>query len=471
MPHRDLADYAVDIAQELGASYCEARFEATASNSFTLKNGVPEISGFGLASGIGIRLLVKGSLGFVSTNIFTKKKIREMLHRTIKSISANPGLHEKLRLSEERAHKRTYGVRQKRNRMDLSSGEKLKYLLNAEKAIIATGIECPGRFISLADSYTEEYLATSEGTRILARVPRVMFEYYLTVQAGGKSMQRFWTYGNTGGYEFVDRWNLPELMGNEVKTSARVLREGKRPPKGVLDLVTGPQVTGIIVHESAGHPCEADRIFGREAAQAGESFITPDMVGKRIGSSCVTVVDDPTMKNSHGFYLYDNEGVRARRKFLIKNGRIREFLHNRETAARMGLASNGSSRATDFDKESIVRMSNTFMLPGKHTRDELIAGVKRGVFMNNFMEWNIDDRRLNQRYVGAEAYLIEKGELSHPVVSPTLEITTPALYSAIDAVGNNTEYHAGNCGKGEPMQAIPVWFGGPSIRLRNVRLS
>ena len=111
------------------------------------------------------------------------------------------------------------------------------------------------------------------------------------------------------------------------------------------------------------------------------------------------------------------------------------------------------------------------MLPGKYSKEELIAGVKKGVFMNNFMEWNIDDKRLNQRYVGAEAYLIENGELTHPVLNPILEITTPALYSAVDAVGNNTEYHTGSCGKGEPMQGIPVWFGGPSIRLRNVRLS
>lgn len=471
MPHRDLADYAISIAQELGASYCEARFETTASNSFMLKNGVPEISGFGLESGIGIRLLIKGSLGFISTNIFTRKKIREMLSRTIKSINAKPGLHENLRLSEERAHKKTYGVRQKRNMLDISSREKLRYLLNAEKAIIATGIGCPGRFISLADTYTDEYLLTSEGTRIFSRIPRVMLEYYLTVQAGGKSIQRYWTYGNTGGYEFVDGWDIAGLMEREVRTSARTLKKGRKAPKGVLDVVTGPQVTGIMVHESAGHPYEADRIFGREAAQAGESFITPDMVGERIGSTCVTVVDDPALRNSYGFYLYDKEGVGARRKFLIKKGRIREFLHNRETAVRMGLASNGSSRATDFDKESIVRMSNTFMLPGKYTRDELIAGVKKGVFMNNFMEWNIDDRRLNQRYVGAEAYLIENGELGQPVINPTLEITTPALYSAIDAVGNNTEYHAGNCGKGEPIQAIPVWFGGPSVRLRNVRLS
>ncbi len=471
MVDRDLADYAVKAAQDMGASYCEVRLEDTTSNSFMLKNGTPEISGFEQGTGIGIRLQVSGSIGFVSTNEFSKKKIKDMLSRTIKGIRAKPKLHEKLRLSREKAHKRTYGVSQKKNVMDISSEEKLNYLIEAEKRIEATGVSIPGRYLTLADTYSEEYLVTSEGTHIISKIPRVMLDYYLTVQCNGKSVQRYWNYGNAGGYEFVDKWDIPNLLESEVKTAERILKEGKPAPKGMLDVVTGPQVTGIMVHESCGHPSEADRIFGREAAQAGESFISPDMIKDKIGSSCVTIVDDPTVKNSYGYYLYDNEGVRARRKVLMKNGRINEFLHNRETAARMGLPSNGSSRASDFDKESIIRMSNTFMLPGKYSVDELIAGVKKGVYMKNFMEWNIDDKRLNQRYVGAEAYLIENGEIKHPVLNPTLEINTPSLYSSIDAVGKNLEHHAGNCGKGEPMQGIPVWLGGPSARLRRVRLT
>jgi TldD protein len=237
-----------------------------------------------------------------------------------------------------------------------------------------------------------------------------------------------------------------------------------------MDVIACPQVVGIMVHESAGHPYEADRIFGREAAQAGESFIEKDMIGHQIGNEAVNVVDDPTLPNSYGHYLYDNEGVEARRKFLIKNGKINELLHNRETAMFMGLKSNGSSRAVEYNRESIVRMSNTFMLPGEHTEEELIEDVKDGIYMKNFMEWNIDDKRLNQKYVGAESYLIKNGEIKGPVISPSIEISTPELYKAIDAVAKKPEYHSGSCGKGEPMQAIPVWFGGPSIRLRNISI-
>ena len=115
-------------------------------------------------------------------------------------------------------------------------------------------------------------------------------------------------------------------------------------------------------------------------------------------------------------------------------------------------------------------MSNTFLLPGSYKEEELISGVKKGVYIKNFMEWNIDDKRLNQKYVGAEAYMIEGGKITVPVRSPSIEISTPALWKSVDAVAYNTEYHAGTCGKAEPMQAMPVWFGGPSMRMKNVRV-
>ncbi len=239
---------------------------------------------------------------------------------------------------------------------------------------------------------------------------------------------------------------------------------------GNMDVVLGPEVVGIVSHESAGHPAEADRMLGREAAQAGETYLGQEDAGRKIGSEVVNVVDDPTLDRSFGFYLSDDEGVKARRRYLIKEGLANELLHDRETAYRMGAASNGSSRAVAYYREPIVRMANTFVEPKDHSVGELIEGVRRGAYIKNFMEWNIDDRRYNQRYVGLEAYLIENGKLGPRLKNPVLEISTPALWSAVDAVGKDVEFAAAHCGKGDPMQAIPVWTGGPHMRLRNIRL-
>ncbi|RLG97909.1 TldD/PmbA family protein, partial [Candidatus Bathyarchaeota archaeon] len=155
---------------------------------------------------------------------------------------------------------------------------------------------------------------------------------------------------------------------------------------------------------------------------------------------------------------------------LIKEGVINEFLHNRETASVFGVESNGASRASAYNREPIVRMANTFLEPGDYTFEELIEDVKEGVYIKNFMEWNIDDRRLNQRYVGLEAYRIEGGEVKGLVRNPVLEVTTTGLWSAVDAVGRDLQFQAAYCGKSDPMQGIPVWTGGPHTRLRGIRL-
>ena len=327
-----------------------------------------------------------------------------------------------------------------------------------------------GRYFSLSSDVAKKYFLTTEGAKIVSEIPRVNFTYFITLNLDGKSAQKYWQFCNSGGYEHVKKWNLPKLIFDEYKAIEKNLKHAKKPPKEKIDVVVGPEVTGIMVHESVGHPFEADRIFGREAAQAGESFVHKDMIGNAIGNEIVNVVDDPTLENSAGFYLYDDEGVKARKRFLIKNGRINEFLHNRETAAEMNIKSNGAARAEDYDKEAIVRMANTFLLPGDYSEEELIEGIKLGVYIRDFTEWNIDDKRFQQKYVGSDAYLIKNGKIRNPVLKPVLELTTPALWSSIDAVGKNLEYHTGTCGKGEPMQGVPAFLGGPSIRIRNVKL-
>lgn len=268
----------------------------------------------------------------------------------------------------------------------------------------------------------------------------------------------------------VEGWDLPKLFWDEAHELSKILLEAKEAPKGEMDLVLGPEVVGIVSHESSGHPGEADRILGREAAQAGETYLKADSLGLRVGSHLVNVVDDPTIKGSFGYYVYDEEGVKARKRVLIKEGAINEYLQNRETAYVFGVESNGASRAVAYNREPIVRMANTFLEPGEYDEEELFEGIKEGVYIKNFMEWNIDDRRFNQRYVGLEAYRIEKGELTDVVKNPILEVTTVGLWSAIEAVGKDVGFQAAYCGKGDPMQAIPVWTGGPHTRLRKVRL-
>ncbi len=466
----DSAELALKTAIGLGSKFADVRLEKKLYNGFLLKNGVVQASSFDETAGIGIRVLVNGTVGFSATNDLSAKGIKNAVSFAVRDAKSLSRMDNNVSLWKSQAHYDDYSIKEKIPIAEVGPDAHLDALFGIDKAIVSTGIKVPFRYLYLSDSVDERFYLNSEGSRITSRIPRVNFYYFLTLSERGRTSQRYWQYGKSSGFEGFEQFDLPGTLSSDAIAMKKNMDRGIKPPKGKVDVVVGPQVTGIMVHESGGHPYEADRILGREAAQAGESFISTKDIGTRIGSSAVSISDDPTIENSFGFYLYDDEGIRAKKKQIVKKGIIEGFFHSRETAASLGTISNASGRSSSFDREPIARMSNTFVEPGDLAEEELVEGIKKGVIIKNFTEWNIDDRRVNQKYVGCEAYMIKNGRIGSPVMKPTIEITTQALYSSIDAVGNNTEYHAGTCGKGEPMQAIPVWFGGPSMRLRRIWL-
>ena len=472
---KDLADLAVELALKMGADYAEARYHDDRANFYVLRNGVPEVAGFDRARGIGIRVLVQGALGFTSLNRPDRGLLERRVREAISMARASARMRKKpIRFSEEKAEEASWEARVKEPTEEVPLEEKMELLFDIDKVLTdpgEVGVHVPFRLLQLLESRSERYFVNSEGARISSIVPRVEFFSMITALEPNRGTEQDMVQeGASRGWEFVRELGPIELLRERTRALGKVLREGVSPPKGPVDIILGSEVVGLMVHESCGHPYEADRIMGREAAQAGESFVSVDMLGQRIGTEVVTVVDDPTLEGSYGYYLYDDEGVKARRRYLIKDGIINEFLHNRETAATLGISSNAAARASGFDREPIVRMANTFMLPGDHELEELVEDIKLGVYIKTFGEWNIDDRRFNMRFIGREAYLIEKGEIRGPVRRPILEITTPGFYGSIDALDKNLAFSAATCGKGDPVQGVPVWLGGPNVRLRNVRL-
>ena len=468
--HEELADFAVNYAVGKGADYAEARAEHSEGTSFSMKNGILYAAGFEREDGVGVRLIIDGAMQFLSTNELSKKLLGNMIDRAIKAGRSSKGISSKISMSDTPAQKAKYEVKQRVKSSDVDSRGKIEELFDIETELKESKFAIPARFLSLSDDIVFKYFVNSDGSRISSTTPYIGFHSLLTVEEGGNTAQRSIELSETGGWEIVKGWDLPSKVFEEAKALFNNLKHGRPAPKGKLDVVAAPEVVGIAMHESVGHPYEADRILGREAAQAGESFMTPEMIGQKIAKEFVDVVDDPAVPGSAGYFLFDDEGVKASRKYLIKNGVINELLHNRETAFALNTRSNGSARAMDYSCEPIVRMSNTFLLPGELSEEEIIEDVKFGIYMKSFMEWNIDDKRMNERYVGSESYLIERGEITRPVKRPVLETTTFDFFSSIEAVGDKVGYHAGTCGKGEPMQGIPVWMGGPTVKLGGIRL-
>jgi len=472
----DYLELAIDLSQRAGCTYAEARYQMDYYETNLLKNGVPEVSSFSTKKGVGIRVIKNGALGFAATNQLNRREISSLVKRVVSSAGRASSTRSKpITLADSEPEQGRVEIKTRIPFDGVTLEGRLGLLEETDSAATesaeSNGIKLPGRYLSLQTLVTEKMVMTSDGARVFSRIPRVSSDMFFTALSTEKgSIQRIFSMGESSGWEGVERWDLPEAVGREVKALARIINTGGRMESDTYDVILGPEVVGIVSHESSGHPGEADRVLGREAAQAGETYLDKDSLGRTVGSEVVNVVEDPTVPRSFGYYQFDDEGVRARRRYLIKEGRIEEFLHNRETAGVFGVGSNASSRSVAFDREPIVRMSSTFVEAGDYQLEELIEDVKKGLYIKNFMEWNIDDRRYNQRYVGLEAYRIENGKIKGLVRNPTLEITTEGLWSAVDAVGREVEFFSGYCGKGDPMQGIPVWMGGPPMRLRQVRM-
>lgn len=471
----DLLTRLIDEGSAAGASYVEVRHQNDYGVSVSMRNGKVIGVGSFKEEGVGIRVLVNGSLGFAATNDLSREGLSRALERAIgRARSVAPLRRNAIQFSEERVGRASYEVAPKIKLEDVSVESLMSLGKEAFKVLTesVSQVKLPVCVFGAETHMQEKLIVTSEGAYIRSGIPRMYVSANLVLFHPQKgTLQRMKEFGSSGGGELLDVWKPVDVLAEEAKKLEVVLVRGVEPPKELVDVVVGSEIVGLLVHESAGHPMEADRILGREAAQAGESYVKQEMIGSfRVGNELATVIEDPTIPGSNGFYLYDDEGVPARPRYLYKEGMINEALHNRHTASIFGVKSNAAARAMNYASEPIIRMSNTYLKPGKMSFDELIEDISVGVFMKSYMEWNIDDIRWNQRYVGLEAYMIRNGELAEPVRNPALEITTQGFYSNIVAIDKELKFYPGTCGKGEPSQGVPVWFGGPNVRISKIRL-
>jgi TldD protein len=476
---RELVSYAVDSSRQKGADYAEARYQKTTDVTCLTRNGAPEPAVLADAEGIGVRVVYGGALGFGATNLVSKDSVADLVERVVKNAkNASSNLKAKLNFSSEESYQEKWSVDERKKLEDVSVESLINFLKEIDQALTpdVNGVSFPNRNLYTFSSVDEKYFENSDGSRLEGRVPRVGYIGILLAMYNGKPTSisvpaGYSGMGGTGGWEIMEDLHLTNYLPERLAEITNGIKATASPPTGeTLDVILGPNVAGLTSHESCGHPGEADRILGREGAQAGESFLKPDKLGMQIGSTEAFVSDDPTIPHSMGFYLYDDEGVKARKRRLITAGKFTEFLQNRATASYFHVKSNGSSRAVQFDREPIIRMANTFIEPGDWDYQEMLKETRKGVYIKSFMEWNIDDKRLNQRYVGLEAYNIENGQLKDAIKDPVFEITTPKYWGSIDARGKDLQFTCGTCGKGDPMQGAPVFIGAPHVRLTNVRV-
>ena len=274
-----------------------------------------------------------------------------------------------------------------------------------------------------------------------------------------------------GGMEVLDQVGFYQAA-DRLAPEAIELLAAPNCPNGRMDLLIAPDQMYLQIHESVGHPLELDRILGDERNYAGTSFVRPDMVGSyQYGSELMNITFDPSRSEQLATYAFDDDGSRATKEYLIERGVLKRVLGGAISQARASLSGVANSRACSWNRPPIDRMANINLEPGAGTLDEIIASVRRGLYVKSNCSWSIDDSR-NKFQFGCEwGRLIEGGKLTAVVRNPNYRGISATFWRNLKMVGDESTlqvFGTPNCGKGEPNQIIRVAHASPACLFADV---
>lgn len=321
---------------------------------------------------------------------------------------------------------------------------------------------------SLWQTESETVYLTSAGSKGVQRFQFLIPMLRATANEGSETQTRTLGgrgYCRQGGLEILDQVGF-HTAGPRIAAEAVELLSAPNCPSGKLDLVIDPDQMILQIHESIGHPLELDRILGDERNYAGTSFVTPDMFGTyRYGSDLLNIVYDPTRPEQLASFSFDDDGLAARKEYIIKQGILQRPLGGVVSQARAGLPGTANARASSWNRPPIDRMANLNLEPDVSTLEQMIGAVERGVYIKTNCSWSIDDSR-NKFQFGCEwGRMIENGRLTNVVKKPNYRGISATFWRSLKMVGNQDTFDVlgtPNCGKGEPNQVIRVGHASPA---------
>ena len=311
---------------------------------------------------------------------------------------------------------------------------------------------------SLGGQWQAVQILRPDGTRVADLRPLVRLNVSVVVEQGGRRETGSYGMGGRFGYEQVTSPEMWRAAVDEALRQALVNLESLPAPAGEMEVVLGPGWPGILLHEAIGHGLEGDFNRKKTSAFAG-------LLGQRIASPDVTVVDDGTLPDRRGSLTVDDEGTPSGRTVLIEDGVLVGYMQDRMNARLMGVRATGNGRRQSYAHAPMPRMTNTVMLGGTATPEEMISSVRRGLYAVNFGGGQVDITSGKFVFSASEAYLIEDGKVTAPVKGATLIGNGPDALTKVTMVGNDMALDPGigTCGKNG--QGVPVGVGQPTLKL------
>lgn len=445
----------IQVALSKGGDYADLYFEYSTANELALRDGEVNAAGSHIDYGMGVRVLSGDRTGYAYTEVTTMEEMIKAAQAASVIASENSSSYNATNINITPLSikgKGYYPIIQGWEEVKISS--KTPFLQQLNECVFSADHRVNKVMARISDSNSKILFFNSEG--ILTSDERPMFSVVVTCIMENNSKVENGSVSRSfrGGFELLTNELIKEIA-TEVVSKTAFLFDAIRPKGGEMPVVMGAGSSGILLHEAIGHAFEAD--FNRM-----NTSIFSDRMGQKICSQEISVVDDGTIPFNRGSINVDDEGIPGQKTYMVKDGILTSYLHDRISAKYYNAAPTGNGRRESFRFMPLPRMRATYMENGKSTEEQIIASVKKGIFAQNFSNGQVQIGAGNFTFFVKSGFLIENGKLTRPIKDINIIGNGPEALAGITAVASNSfiDNSTWICGK---EQYCPVSCGMPSV--------
>jgi TldD protein len=435
-----------------GIGFGDLYFQHSRRESWSVEDGIVKDGAHSIEQGVGVRAISGEKTGFAYSDDIHHGALIEAA-RSARAISRDGSAASSRSLVKGDA-RALYPVLDPVDAMD--NVAKLEMLRCLDKYLRAADPRVQQVMVSLSGGVDTVLVARSDGVLAADVRPLVRLNVQVIVEQGGRRESGYSGGGGRYGYAELFADGRPQALAREALRQALVNLEAIPAPAGVMTVVLGAGWPGVLLHEAVGHGLEGD--FNRKGTS-----VYAGRIGQRVAAPGVTIVDDGTLEGRRGSLNVDDEGTPSQCTTLIEDGILVGYMQDTLNARLMGMRPTGNGRRESFAHLTMPRMTNTYMLAGQHTPEEMLRSVKKGLYAVNFGGGQVDITSGKYVFSATEAYLIEDGKVTAPVKGATLIGNGPETMQKVRMIGNDLalDEGVGICGKDG--QSVPVGVGQPSL--------
>ena len=438
-------------------------FQSTRHEGWSLEEGIVKSGSFSIDQGVGVRAVAGEKTAFAYSDDISVAALLDAA-RTVRTIAA-AGQSKRIKVGTRAVvagSRVLYGATDPIGSLD--SAQKVALLERVERLARAKDPRIVQVMAGLAAEYDVVLVARADGTRAADVRPLVRLSVTVIAEqtVGGVVRREVGSGGGGGrfGLGYFQDAVIESYVDHAVNAALTNL-EGRPAPAGVMTVVLGPGWPGVLLHEAIGHGLEGD--FNRKGSSAFSG-----RVGQRVAAKGVTVLDDGTLPDRRGSLNVDDEGQATQRTVLIEDGILKGYIQDTLNARLMKVKPTGNGRRESYAHLPMPRMTNTYMLPGARSKEEIVGSLKRGLYATNFGGGQVDITSGKFVFSASEAFWVENGRIQYPVKGATLIGSGPDCLTQVSMIGNDLALDPGIGTCGKEGQSVPVGVGQPTLRIEGL---